>query len=706
MCLRELSLKKAYDSDADNILEDFYIPVLSCSVRYRRLAGFFTSSSLSIAAKGILSLIANKGKFELVCGARLTKRDVDAIVDGYKNPSQVISEFLINDLENLEDQFATDHVRALAWMVASKKLDIKMAILVDENGRPLEEGNARKHGMFHQKVGILEDSNGDRISFSGSENESASAWSSHIEEFKVFRSWRESENEYLISDLQKFSRFWNGLSKRVQVIDIPEAAKSRLIEMAPEDIGHLNLERWYPKRVSRKPIALWEHQNAAVEKWLNNDGIGIFEMATGTGKTFAALECVRRVMDRENRLVTVIACPQTHHIRQWLGDLTEFGISCETVVADSSTPNWKDKLVDGLLDIRNGIVDKLVVFTTHASFPSDFFVQEIRSSKAELFLVADEVHGIGAPKRKTGLLDEYHYRLGLSATPTRWFDLEGTENLLEYFGGTVFELDLKKAITTRNPSTGKTYLAPYVYKPFFVELTDEELEGYQKESEKIARSYHRTKDEKERQEWFHLLCIKRQRIVKNALNKYRALYEILDSAGDLDRCLVYCMPEQIDRVQEILNDRNIIQHKFTMTEGTTPQQRFGGLSEREFLLKEFAAGKYQALVAMTCLDEGVDIPSARSAIIMASTGNPREYIQRRGRVLRQSPRKDRAVIYDVIVIPSLTRETSDDMIRLERKILTKELKRYKEFAEAATNTVECLMKIEKIQEKFRISLGG
>jgi superfamily II DNA or RNA helicase len=703
MCLKDIKLKKAYSSDFDNILFDFYIPVLSHSVGYNRLAGFFSSSSLAIAARGISKLIKNNGIMRLVVSPKLRKDDLDTILLAHKEPEKLIEEKMLNELEKMEDEFIKNHVYALGWMVANGRLEIKVAMICDEHGNPLSYEEGEKSGIFHQKVGILKDVEGNIVTFSGSINESAAGWLGNIEEFKVFRSWDTSEQEYVEADILKFNTFWNNLSGRVKVMKIPEAVEKKLIELAPKDVEELDLEKGYPM-VSRRrgKITLYEHQKEAVKSWVKNGMRGIFEMATGTGKTFAALECLEKVLEEREELITVVACPYDHLVKQWLDDIKIFGISSEVIIADSSNPSWKNKMVDSILDIKNGINDTLIVETTHATFSTDDFVNIIKTVNEEILLIVDEVHGIGAPKRKEGLIDSYTFRLGLSATPKRWFDIEGTEKIFDYFGDTVFEFSLKEAINTINPSTGETYLTPYEYKPYFVELTDEELWRYEKETEKIAKTYQKTKDEGKREELFSLLCIKRQNIIKNAINKYEAFREIIEDIGQIEHCLIYCSPEQINTVQDILNEKGIIQHKFTLHEGTLPEEKYGGLSEREFLLRKFAEGTYQALVAMRCLDEGVDVPPAKIAVILASSGNPREYIQRRGRVLRHFPGKERAVIYDILVVPTLSKSINPYLMNIERRILGKEFKRYKEFAYIATNTLDCLNKIEDIERRYSL----
>lgn len=705
MSLKSISLNKAYSSDSDDILYDFYIPSLKESIEYDRLAGFFSSKSLAIAARGILGFIEKGGIMRLIISPKLDKRDLEIIIDSDKEPEKYIEEKMLQELEKLEDKFIRDHVYALGWMIANKKLDIKVAVACDSNGDPLSYEDIQQSSLFHQKVGILKDSEGNILTFSGSINETAAGWLGNIEEFKVFRNWETSEEDYVKADLLKFKRFWNNQSQRIRVMKIPHAVEKRLIELAPTDITEIDLQKLYKRSKKKKEITLWQYQNDAIEAWFKNGMQGIFEMATGTGKTFTALGCLKTIYEREKRLITVIACPNNPLIKQWLDDIDEFNLFCDVIIADSSIYKWRDKLMNNILDVRNEINDKLIILTTNDTFSTNDFIGMIKKSNVKMFLIADEVHGCGAPERKKGLIENYHYRLGLSATPKRWFDFEGTEELFDYFGEIVFEFPLKKAINTINPLTGRTFLVPYEYKPYFVELTNEELDEYERKTERIAKAYYRAKNKEEKNKWFSLLLINRQKIVTDASNKYKVFIEILNDIKEIKNCLVYCSPQQIGKVQDILNSYkriNIIQHKFTGKEGTKPMGKYGGVSEREFLLQLLDKEKYQILVAMKCLDEGVDVPSIKIAIILASTGNPRQYIQRRGRILRNFPGKEKAIIYDLIVVPTFFNYTNQIFIELEKKILRRELIRYKEFAYIALNAVDCLEKIEKLEDKYKI----
>ena len=311
------------------------------------------------------------------------------------------------------------------------------------------------------------------------------------------------------------------------------------------------------------------------------------------------------------------------------------------------------------------------------------------------------MHWSGAETFSKGLIETYQFRLGLSATPERYLDDEGSRFISSYFGGSIYEFNLKRAIKEINPETGKSYLTPYNYYPYFIELDQNELEDYIIITKKMARLY-QIKDKHRKEEILQRLAEKRQKIIVNANSKTRIFKEILKGLKDIRYLLVYCSDKQIDIVQKILGEFEIINHRFTGKEGTSPNIRYEGLSERDFLLKEFADGTYQALVAMKCLDEGVDVPPARISIILASSGNPKEYIQRRGRILRRYEGKEKADIYDILVVPSLTGSIPEETKETEKNILLKEMKRYEEFAAIADNKLEALNSIFPIKRRYNL----
>lgn len=701
MSFKNLYLKKFYSSDIDDILLDFYIPILKESKDYRRLSGFFSSSSLAVAASGISGLIKNSGSMRLIISPRLSEKDLKSIQESMLDPEKFIENIMLSDLEHLSDEFERDHVFALGWMLANKKLEIRVAIPYDKEGKILDSQKVEETGIFHQKVAIFQDSDNNIVTFSGSVNESAAGWLGHIEEFKVFRSWDSSEKEYLESDISKFKRFWDNQSPKVDIIELPDAVKNKLIEIAPKNFENIDLERWYQRK--KQKLTLFDYQKSAITEWVEGGMQGIFNMATGTGKTFTALGCLEYILQLKKPLFTVMACPYSHLIQQWKREIDRFGIKYDKIIVADSKTQWKDKLADGLRDLELNQLSSIIVLTTHATFSSQDFIDIFQTSEKmnfNSFLIVDEVHGVGAEKRKQGLLPEFNMRLGLSATPNRFFDDSGTDAIFNYFGPIMFQFSLDDAIIKNNPALGETYLTPYKYFPMFLVLNTEEREEYVRKSKNIAIQLSKTRNLEERQEKLKSLLINRARIIKNAHGKIELLRQILTKLGPAIKwTIIYCEDKsQMDMVMEIASELKLISHRFTMREGTVPQEKYHGLSQRDFLLENFAKGKYQLLIAKKCLDEGVDVPAARTAIIMASSSNPREYIQRIGRVIRRYPKKREAYIYDMIVASSLE-HLPPEIKKLERDIFQKEIKRSQYIAELALNNVEALMIIhQKIQE--------
>ena len=681
MSFRDLSLQVSYDSDSDDLLSSFYVPVLSKAIRYHRLAGFFSSSSLAVAAKGIAEFIRNGGKMKIIVGARLQKADVEAIIEAKESTDKILSEAMLKNLDEMENEITKDHVRALAWLIARKDLEIKVAVLFDPDGHPIDYESASRAGIFHQKIGILEDKDGNFLSFSGSINETAMAWKTNVEEFKVFRSWIDGELPHLESDSKKFDRYWYGQTDRLKIFEIPLAVKQKLIDLAPSDIKELK-----SIFLNSKP-SLRDYQKDAIELWLANSGKGILEMATATGKTFTALGCLSKLLETEHKLAIVITCPFIHLTRQWNDNLSIFGFK-DAVEAFSDSSVWANTLANRVFDYNNNCIQHLIIVTTHDTFSSPKFIKQLTSISGKKLLIADEVHGLGSPERQNGLLDDYNYRLGLSATPSRWFDAEGTKTLMSFFDKVVYQFNLDKAIE-------KGFLSKYEYYPRFVELDAQELEEYKKITKKIIMEYQNAKNRSKKSELLDLFCILRQRIIVNASEKYSALNHILDENNDLNHCLVYCSPQQITQVQDILNKRGIIQHKFTCQEN---------LNERRVLLDSFDKGNYRALVAMKCLDEGVDVPSTKIAIIMASSTNPREFIQRRGRILRLHPGKNTSTIYDIVVVPTISEHIDPDFFDIEAGIMSKEISRYIEFAHSAINSGSAYAQIAPVASKYHLTL--
>lgn len=434
-----------------------------------------------------------------------------------------------------------------------------------------------------------------------------------------------------------------------------------------------------------------DYQREAIQAWMAHDGQGILNMATGTGKTVTALLAATRLAElQDNRLALAVAAPYQHLVDQWVKELRAFGVTSTRAYQSRST--WTDDVVGKFTEFTSGVRDVVAVVTTHATFAGDHFQRVLgRLDGTRTLLVADEVHHLGAPHLREHLPDAVRARLGLSATPDRWYDEAGTRALNEYFAnGVVYEYGLEAAIADG-------HLCEYYYVPHVVSLTDEEEEDYLALSRAIGKRMAAANgdgagdadfvdDESLKQ-----LLFKRARLVGTAANKLPRLRSLVERSGELDHALVYCSDgsvegdegeetkRQLRAATELLGtDLGLRVHQFTYEENQATRER---------LLADFESGKLQALVAIRCLDEGVDVPATRTAFVLASSSNPRQFVQRRGRILRPHEGKQYAVIHDFIVAPprSVRSPGAESVFDVERSLIEKELARVSTFAAAAKN---------------------
>lgn len=432
-----------------------------------------------------------------------------------------------------------------------------------------------------------------------------------------------------------------------------------------------------------------EYQQNAIDAWLGENGRGILHMATGTGKTVTSLLAAASAAERLNgNLAVIIAVPYQHLVDQWASDVTDFGTNA--IRAYESRTQWSADLQGEVLEFNHGAGDGFVVITTHTTFASKTFQRMIgRLSRQEVLLIADEVHHFGAPHLREALPESVPLRLGLSATPERFYDDEGTDELLEYFGGIPYEYPLERAIE-------EGALCEYYYIPHVVELTETEAEEYLDLSKQIAKVIGRSggisNTDFEGNTDLQFTLFKRARLVGTAANKLSRLVTLMEQQSEIRDTLVYCgdgtvegdvderTRRHVDATATTLrNDLGLRVERFTADENR---------SQRERLLEQFENGDLQALVAIRCLDEGVDVPSTQTAYMLASSANPRQFVQRRGRILRQHPGKQVATIHDFVVAPPEGVQQADedsDQFSAERNLVRRELERVELFSEAARN---------------------
>ena len=745
MSFQDIELKHSYTSEKDNLLENFYLPVLKEAISYKRITGYFSSSSFLTAAAGLTQFIKNNGHLQFILNIVLSEKDYEQIEIGIQSPEEIIENNLIRDVDALEDECRNDHVKVLGWLIAHGYLEIKIGYIKEK-----QTGNE----ILHQKIGILTDRENNTLSFSGSNNESAYGWAYNSEKFKVFFSWEVNNEAFISQDVEDFEELWTNRSVKTEVISFPEAVKQRVISIAqrePIDIDILlqNIAKTQKKIVNGtnglvespkgqdhnhqyevpdagsqnqghgifeggegtgknySAVQLRNYQHEAIEAWIQNRGQGIFEMATGTGKTYTALGALKQLLEKERKLVTIISVPFLHLASQWEQNLHRMGMDIPIIHVSSANSKWRDELKSKIL---NNWLDKerqFIILTTHDSLSSGSFIELMHDVKSPILLIGDEVHGLGAVTRLEALLPIYTYRLGLSATPERYFDELGTQELMQFFSKVVYTFDLHRAINEINPDTGEAYLVPYEYHPIFVELTEEDMDAYSILSGQIAILCNKKNKSKSERLALEQKLRERQDILKNTCTKYPAFRILIGELAKDDgvkQTLVYCSPQQIETVQQLLrNQHGIVQHRFTSKEDATHrQEKYCGLTEREYLLDKFSKGDYNALVAIRCLDEGVDVPATRNAILMCSSGNPKEYIQRRGRVLRRAPGKKKAVIYDITAVPTII---DGRYPHIDPKMLESQLKRLIEFAKDAMNQGDVEREIFRIRKKYSV-YGG
>lgn len=705
MSFLDIEIKHEYRSLRNDVVKEFYTPVLNEAIIYKRAVGFFSSSALLELTNGINGLLKNGGKIELVASPRLSAEDIAAIEDGFERRHKIIEESLMRELLSPKGKFEEARLNLLSNLIATRKLELKIAVLEKNN----------TIGMFHEKMGLMYDKYDNIIAFTGSMNESANAFSYNYESIDVFTSWS-NEKERVFTKQAAFNAIWNDYEPNIKVLDFPNVEreiirKYRYSEISDfsdlsdiennedkgienQDIEEIELPQYYPKIPEN--VEIRDYQEAAILQWEKEGFVGIFDMATGTGKTYTALAAISYLFSKLiNNLAVIIVCPYQHLVEQWKDDIEKFGMKPIVCYSASQQKNWKDRLKVATTSYNLGVKNHFCVITTNATFSSKFIQNQIASLAGNTLLVIDEAHNFGAKNLSKMLLPNMKYRLALSATIDRYGDEEGTQKLYNYFGNKCIEYTLKEAIDNR-------MLTPYYYYPVVLSLNDRELEEYLEITKMIVNAVRKSNKDKGKlilSEYAKMLLIKRARLVAAANEKIMKLKEYITPHLDETHMLIYCGAttmkdvdykenhptvddvRQIDIVSDLLgNELGMKVSKFTSEENA---------EERDIIKKEFEDGKHlQALIAIRCLDEGVNIPSIKTAFIMASSTNPKEYIQRRGRVLRTFPDKDFATIYDFITLPiplDNTTSYSEDIIESVKSLAIREMVRMRDFASISEN---------------------
>lgn len=650
-----LALLTEYRTGEVDPVSGFYRPCLLNANEYKRAVGFFRSSIYLIVGSATIEFARRGGKIRLICSPSLTREDVESIEAGYEAREARVDEMIEREIDRLLASEATAYrTRVLATLIAVGALDIRLAV------RP------EAFGLYHEKIGVFVDSNGNRVSFLGSANETWNGWHfrGNHEAIEVFCEWRGgAEAERVRRHNDYFERLWRGSVNGVEVVAFPEAARRRLAAVRLNSVDDVDTAILEDDKARRTPLP---HQTRAIATWKAAGRRGIFEHATGSGKTFTALLAIREHV--QQGLPALVLVPSNLLLEQWATEVRGEIPEAALLLAGSGNDRWRAQgRLRSLTDPSSDHGPRVVLSTMQTAATSEF-LRGIFGGE-HLMVVADEVHQIGSPFNSRALEIESGPRLGLSATPRRYGDPEGTARVFNYFGPVVPPpITLQDAIRAGR-------LVEYEYFPHPVHLSAEEAEEWRVLTRRISLEIARQDDdasgEKQLSDRVKMLLIQRARIAKKAVGKIRLAAETLRrSYAKGQSWLIYC--EDADQLRDVMNALTAV--------GLSPVEYHTGMAGDRAATLVWFRSFGGVLVSIRCLDEGVDIPAVDHALILASSQNPRQFIQRRGRVLRTAYEKNKAVIHDAIVVPVSLEDEPEQF-----SLLKSELLRAIEFADSAIN---------------------
>ena len=619
MTFKEFAIEKSYiNRGSNNFLDSLLKPALREAVYYRRSVGFFSSSVFSLLLNSLPSFIRNNGKIHLIVSPELSNDDIKAIQLGYEKKSDLLNRRFLEDFDAEIRLFDDVGLDTLAELVARGILDVKVASVKND------------FGIYHDKLGILTDRVGNNVVFYGSPNSSANAYLNNYEKIRVVRDWIQGEGEAVRDEISEFDSMWENRNPYLEVFDFMESVKECILVVKEE--------RSRGKKV-KDPIELYDYQKDAIQAWVDKGFRGFYVMATGTGKTWTAIYSAKRLLE-EHKCLIVIAAPYKHLVRQWAEDVNKLFPDAETVLISSENPQWYTISKRLVLSQQYHPEKQIILITTIKSFYSAKFEKVINLSDEEKLLIVDEAHRF--TQRPENLRRAYSYMLGLSATPINGKQNESGIALLDFFGGLAYNLPIEEALE-------RNFLVHYNYFPVYVTATSAEEENFNAISSNMAGCF---RDgvliDRER---FVKYVRARLRIMGMAEEKLARIKTFVDQIKEKDHFVVYCgdgrlfdeQDEEIRHIQFVQNqmdDMGIRTSQFTANEN---------MDRRMELVDMFNKQEIDALVAIRCLDEGINIPSIKSALILSSNDDYREFVQRRGRILRLYKNKTSAKIYDVIV---------------------------------------------------------
>lgn len=649
MSLKDLDIKLSYISlGTDNIAKSFLVPALKHAKRYRRSVGFFSSGVFAPIIDGIVALSRNKGKIELIASPQLNDEDIKAINLGYKKREEIIDSAFSRDFMREIETLDEPKLQLLVALIANGTLDIKIAV-------------TESVGMYHDKFGILEDFDGNVVVFYGSANESLNGYENNYEKIRVVKSWVDTELKSVEDECNEFQTLWNGTNPFVKIYNYTESAKANILKVITTKKNG--------EKIKKEPIKLRDYQEEAINAWVENDYHGFYVMATGTGKTWTAIYSAKRLVE-EHPAMIVICAPYKHLVKQWADDVDKAFPNAKIIMVSSENPYWETQISQEIIRKQYRQENQIIIISTIASFKMDRFIKAISKSKENKMLIVDEAHRF--TDRSDELKETFKYLLGLSATPFSGKTANKGLELMEWFGGQVFNLPIERALE-------RGFLVPYNYYPIYVYSSEDEEGRFRFHTQKILSCFKNNK------------CINPDLLVKSLRNRLRVISmaeekntridEIINRIAEKDHFVVYCgdgklfdsdSGKELRHIQTI--KRVLTAHGFKASQFTAKEN----MADRMELVDAFNKQEISALAAIRCLDEGINIPSIKSALILSSNDDYREFVQRRGRILRTYGNKKYANIYDVIVLPSYDMQGWAKI----------ELRRFHEYARLALNWEE------------------
>lgn len=710
----------------------FHMDSLLESNKLDLLLGYFSSSAISVLSLGFAKFLSNDGQVRMVVNHILSEKDKEAILKG-QTTSETAYNFTSDEIRRLKtslDEYGRHFFECLAWLISSKKIRIKAI-------KPKTD-----RGISHYKSGIFSDGT-NQVRFKSSCNFTASGLLENLEELGIRCSWKSEEERQAINEYQVyFEDIFAERADFVEYVPIHDVEVAIRNEFGSKDLHELLIqeEQLFRKKRDRADKTnvkkAFERANATLEKflseprfpypsgardyqvdayqnWVGNGYKGIFAMATGTGKTITSLNCVLKeyLENPEQIYHAIILVPTISLVEQWVKEAHSFNFN--VVIQVSSKNEWKPEMGNMLAAMRFGVNQSFIIICTYATFYRDQFQAYFQKLPSDTVLIADEGHNIASP-RVLEKLPGVHLekRIGLSATPKRIYDPEGTGEMERFFQDGepyTYTFSMERAIQ-------EGVLCKYRYFPHLVALTQTELDEYIEISKKLVKLYDFGRNDTKKSDAAEKLLLARKRVIQKAVNKLAITRSILEEHfiehGNLKYSFVY-VPEGFAAIDdevlvEDVEDLRLI-NQYTQAIGSiNPKiligQFTGATTDRREILNQFQSGELHVLASMKCLDEGVDIPRAELAVFCSSTGNPRQFIQRRGRVLRRHPDKHLATIHDLVVAPDLTGVVNEETFNMERNLVKKELERVAHFAFMSINQHIALKTLEELASTYELNL--